>query len=78
MIRLLLILCAFAEGFLLWFLASLVRDGRRSAPDARKADRTRREQVSRSEPLLWPQTWSPGLREPLDEDRINLALRIKF
>jgi hypothetical protein len=49
MIHLLLIVCAFAEAFLLWFLVALIRESRHLAPRTRKADRTRRRPVSRME-----------------------------
>lgn len=39
MIRFLLVLCAFAEGFLLWFLVALIRENRNRAPDTRNVDR---------------------------------------
>lgn len=47
--HLLLITCAFAEIFLLWFLAGLIRESRRLAPRKGKADRTRRGPTSRRE-----------------------------
>ena len=52
MIHLLLIVCVFAEGFLLWFLVALIRESQHLAPRTGKADRTRRGPVSRSgEPI---------------------------
>ena len=52
MIPFLIIVCACAEGFLLWFLVALIRDGRHLAPHTGKADRTRRRLVSRSGELI--------------------------
>jgi hypothetical protein len=52
MIHFLLIVCAFAEGFLLWFLVALIRENRHLAPHTGKADRTRRGLVSRSGELI--------------------------
>jgi hypothetical protein len=52
MIRFLLMLCAFAEGFLLWFLVALIRESRHLAPHTGKADRTRRGPVSRIGELI--------------------------
>ena len=49
MIRFFLILCALAEGFLLWFLVVLIRESRHRAPDKRDADRPRSQRGSRSE-----------------------------
>jgi len=52
MIYFLLMLCALAEGFLLWFLVALIRESRYLAPHKGKADRTRRGPVSRTgEPI---------------------------
>jgi len=49
----LLMTCAFAETFLLWFLAGLIRESRRLAPRKGKADRTRSGPSSRREgPIL--------------------------
>jgi hypothetical protein len=47
MIHFLLIVCALAEGFLLWFLVALIRESRYLARRTGKADRTRRGPVSR-------------------------------
>src|SRR5260370_34693470 len=52
MIYFLLMMCAFAEGFLLWALVALIRDGRHLAPHMGKADRTRRGPMSRIGELL--------------------------
>src|ERR1017187_2724694 len=52
MIHFLLIVCAFAEGFLLWFLVALIRERRHLAPRTGKAGRTRRGPVSRSGELI--------------------------
>jgi hypothetical protein len=52
MIHFVLIVCAFAEGFLLWFLVALIRESRHLAPHTGKADRTRRKPVSRSGELI--------------------------
>jgi hypothetical protein len=52
MIHFLLIVCAFAEGFLLWFLVALIRESRHLAPRTGKAGRTRRGPVSRSGELI--------------------------
>jgi len=52
MIHFLLMLCAFAEGFLLWFLVALIRESRHLVPHTGKADRTRRGPVSRSGVLI--------------------------
>ena len=52
MIYFLLMLCVFAEGFLLWFLVALIRESRHLAPHTGKADRTRRGPVSRSGELI--------------------------
>ncbi len=49
MIRLFLVLCAFAEGFLLCFLVALIREYRHRTPHTWNADRTRCGRVSRSE-----------------------------
>jgi hypothetical protein len=38
MIHLLVMLCALAEGFMLWFLLALIRERRRDTPCAGKAD----------------------------------------
>jgi len=48
----LLMLCAFAEGFLLWVLTALFRESRQSPPRTGKADRTRRGPVSRRGDLI--------------------------
>ena len=42
MIYFLLILCAFAEGFLLWVLMALIQENRHPAPHTGEADRTKR------------------------------------
>jgi hypothetical protein len=42
MIYCFLILCAFAEGFLLWVLVALIQESRHLAPQAGKGDRMRR------------------------------------
>ncbi len=47
MIYFLLMMCAFAEGFLLWVLVALIRESRHLTPHTRKADRTQREPMSR-------------------------------
>ena len=47
MIYFLLMTCAFAEGFLLWVLVALIRDGRHFALCSGKADRKRRGPMSR-------------------------------
>ena len=52
MIHFLLIVCAFAEGFLLWFLVALIRESLHLGPHTGKADRTRRRPVSRSGELI--------------------------
>ena len=52
MIHFLLMLCAFAEGFLLWVLVALFRESRRRPPRTGKADRPRRGPVSRSGELI--------------------------
>jgi hypothetical protein len=110
MIYFLLMLCAFAEGFLLWFLVAMIRESRHPAPHTGKADRTRRGPMSRTGesipmnsgttrdecgkvnrkrtvlmvlgallftlPLHEPRTWTPDLRR--DENRLNLAISVKF
>lgn len=52
MIHFSLIVCAFAEGFLLWFLVALIRESLHLGPHTGKADRTRRRPVSRSGELI--------------------------
>ena len=52
MIYFLLMMCAFAEVFLLWVLVALIRDGRHVAPRTGKADRTRRGPMSRIGELI--------------------------
>ncbi len=52
MIYFLLMLCVFAEGFLLWFLVALIRENRHLAPHTGKADRTRRGPVRRRRKLI--------------------------
>src|SRR5260370_20126445 len=52
MIYFLLMMCAFAEVFLLWVLVALIRDGRHLAPHMGKADRTRRGPMSRIGELI--------------------------
>ena len=52
MIHFSLIVCAFAEGFLLWFLGALIRESLHLGPHTGKADRTRRGPVSRSGELI--------------------------
>ena len=49
MIHIFLMLCAFAEGFLLWFLVALNREIRLGAPHTENAGRTRCGSVSRGE-----------------------------
>ena len=45
-------LCAFAEGFLLWVLVALIRESRQRPPRTGKADRPRRGPVSGSGELI--------------------------
>jgi hypothetical protein len=52
MIHFSLIVCAFAEGFLLWFLVALIRESLHLGPHTGKANRTRRRPVSRSGELI--------------------------
>jgi len=52
MIYFLLMMCAFAEVFLLWVLVALIRDGRHVGPRTGKADRTRRGPMSRIGELI--------------------------
>jgi hypothetical protein len=75
MIHLLLTLCAFAEAFLLWFMAALIREGRHSVLHTGKANRTPRGLVSGGT-LHGQHTRTRDLRE--DENRLNLAIRVKF
>ena len=68
MIYFLLMLCVFAEGFLLWFLVALIREGRHLAPHTGKADRTRRGPVSRSgEPI----PMNPGTTQEENAGKTN-------
>jgi len=48
----LLMLCAFAEGFLLWVLLALIRESRQRSSHRAKPDGTRRGPVSRSGELI--------------------------
>ena len=52
MIYLLLMICAFAEGFLLWVLVELIREGQQLTPLRRKADRARRGPIIRIGELI--------------------------
>jgi hypothetical protein len=60
MIYFLLMMCAFAEGFLLWVLVALIRESRHLTPHTRKADRTQREPMSRSGELI---RMNPGMTQ---------------
>ena len=62
----LLMLCAFAEGFLLWVLVALIREGRRRSPLIRKDYRGRRGPVSRRGELI---PMNPGTMQ--DENMDN-------
>ena len=52
MTHFLLMLCAFAEGFLLWVLVALIRESQQVASHRGIADRPRRGPVSRSGELI--------------------------
>ncbi len=52
MIYFLLMMCAFAVGFLLWVLVALIREGKHLTPHRRKADRARRGPISRIGELI--------------------------
>ena len=60
MIYFLLMMCAFAVGFLLWVLVALIREGRYLAPHRRKADRARRGPISRIGELIH---MNPGMTQ---------------
>ena len=60
MIYFLLMMCAFAEGFLLWVLVALIRESRHLTPRTRKADRTQREPMSRFGELI---RMNPGMTQ---------------
>jgi hypothetical protein len=45
-------LCAFAEGFLLWVLVALTREGQQRSSRKEKADHARRGPVSRRGELI--------------------------
>jgi len=60
MIYFLLMMCAFAEGFLLWVLVALIRESRHLTPHTRKADRTQREPMSRFGELI---RMNPGMTQ---------------
>ena len=66
----LLVLCSFAEGFLLWVLVALVRESRRSSPSHRRtADRTRRGPVSRARRTDPYEPWNDARRKYGQYDR---------
>jgi hypothetical protein len=52
MIYFLLMMCAFAVGFLLWVLVALIREGQHLTPHRRKADRARCGPISRIGELI--------------------------
>ncbi len=76
MIRFVFMLCAFAEGFLLWFLMALVREKRHQATHPSKADCIGSEPISRNGLLLSRETRTADPRE--NKNRLNLTIRVKF
>jgi|HubBroStandDraft_1064217.scaffolds.fasta_scaffold1306108_1 hypothetical protein len=76
MIRFVFMLCAIAEGFLLWFLIALIREGRHDATHSSKADRARSEPTGRNGLLLSQETRTQDAWE--DQNRLNLTIRVKF
>src|ERR1700682_1163292 len=60
MIYFLLMICAFAVGFLLWVLVALIREGQHLATHRRKADRARRGPISRIGELIH---MNPGMTQ---------------
>jgi hypothetical protein len=76
MIRFVFMLCAFAEGFLLWFLMALVRERRSDATHSSKADRARSEPTGRNGLLLSQETRTKDAWE--DQNRLSLTIRVKF
>ena len=65
MIYFLLMMCGFAEGFLLWVLVALIGEGRHLTPHTGKADRTRRGPMSRIGELI---RMNPGVNPGTTQD----------
>ncbi len=68
MIYFLLMMCAFAVGFLLWVLVALIREGQHLTPQRRKADRARRGPISRIGELIH---MNPGMTQDENAEKIT-------
>ena len=68
MIYFLLMICAFAVGFLLWVLVALIREGQHLTPQRRKADRARRGPISRIGELIH---MNPGMTQDENAEKIT-------
>jgi hypothetical protein len=76
MIRFVFMLCAFAEGFLVWFLMALIRERRHNATRSSKTDSRVSQPAARNALQLSQESWT--LDAGKKENALNLTIRVKF